>query len=545
MSSLWQFIAANAPAVEPLRQEDPSTCGPFRLLGRIGAGGMGVIYLGEGVEGERVAVKRVRVEHSDQPQFRQRLQREVEAMRSLPGDFTARLVAANVIGSPQWLAMDYVPGPTLQQVVEAGGRLDADQARALAAAVAQALAEIHAAGFTHRDLKPSNIVLSESGPRLIDFGIAGVAESSDLTQGGWMMGSLAWMTPEQLTGHVSTSSATDVHGWATVVFYGATGKNPFGSGPPEAVAFRIQFNEPDLSAWPTELPELGSLVRKGLSKDPRQRPSTAEILEGLGCPSTEQPVGPATLAPRVPPPPVPVPVGAARSGSNLPPPPSPAGGESSPGTDAHRPSRRRPLVMGVALGVGAVLLVALGAGIGKVVMRSQEPAPSAGVAEPQPPSSSAPASSASSPSSTTPAQSAPSALAASATPAAPAAGITVNADKGAAGIPEGNAYWQYGQSERFATMRQGDTLLTARIGGTGGLGCFRGTITGNTVAGRYVYTTAAGRTSGDAPARTIVTEGDTLRMVSDPPTGDQLTYTRSSDTGMSGSLVQCQADLVG
>ncbi|MFF3288835.1 serine/threonine-protein kinase [Streptomyces sp. NPDC003023] len=259
--------------------EDPAQIGPFRLLGRLGVGGMGRVYLARSAGGRTVAVKLVRAELAAQDEFRRRFAREVEALERVGGAGTTPVIASDTTADSPWVAIGYVPGPSLRSVVvDQYGPLPAHSVRALAAGLADALGHIHASGLLHRDLKPSNILLTVDGPRIIDFGIARAVDTvtdGGLTTTGAVVGSPGFMSPEQVRGERLTP-ASDIFCMGAVLAYAATGRPPFGSADSgvHAVLFRIAHEEPDLAGLP---PELDSLVRRCLDKRPTARPTAAEL----------------------------------------------------------------------------------------------------------------------------------------------------------------------------------------------------------------------------------------------------------------------------
>ncbi|MFE7583791.1 serine/threonine-protein kinase [Streptomyces gardneri] len=270
--------------MEPLNAEDPVSIGPFRLIGRLGVGGMGRVFLARSAGGRTVAVKIVHAELAAQEEFRRRFAREVAALERVGGTGTAPVLGSDTSADAPWVAIGYVAGPSLRTVVgDEYGPLPPATVRALASGLARALVHIHDAGLVHRDLKPSNVLLTVDGPRLIDFGIARavdtVAEGGGLTSTGAVVGSPGFMSPEQVRGDRVTP-ASDVFCLGSVLAYAATGRSPFGTADSgvHAQMFRIAHDEPDL----TDLaPELSGLIRACLAKDPAARPSAAEIVETL------------------------------------------------------------------------------------------------------------------------------------------------------------------------------------------------------------------------------------------------------------------------
>ncbi|MBF9067208.1 protein kinase [Streptacidiphilus sp. NEAU-YB345] len=261
--------------------------GPYQLVGRLGVGGMGRVYLGRSKGGRLVAVKVVRQDLVDEPGFRDRFIREVNAARLVNALYTAGVVdAAHSEDDAVWMATAYVPGVTLSEGVATHGPLAAPAVTALGAGLAEALAAIHAVGVFHRDLKPSNVLLATDGPRVIDFGISVVTDASALTDTGALIGTPGFMSPEQLTGQ-PFGPASDVFSLAAVLAYAATGQSPFGTGPAHSLMYRIVHEEPDL----TDVPDpLRGLLGDCLAKEPAQRPTVAGVLEQLTAP------GPSTAA---------------------------------------------------------------------------------------------------------------------------------------------------------------------------------------------------------------------------------------------------------
>ncbi|MFC8956023.1 serine/threonine-protein kinase [Streptomyces sp. NPDC057101] len=273
--------------MDPLNAEDPVSIGPFRLLGRLGVGGMGRVFLARSAGGRTVAVKVVHAELAAQDEFRRRFAREVAALERVGGTGTAPVLGSDTAADAPWVAIGYVAGPSLRVVVgDEFGPLPAATVKALAAGLARALVHIHSAGLVHRDLKPSNVLLTVDGPRIIDFGIARavdtVADGGNLTTTGAVVGSPGFMSPEQVRGEHLTP-ASDIFCLGSVLAYAATGRSPFGTADSgvHATMFRIAHDEPDL----TDLaPELSGLIRACLAKDAANRPSAAEIAETLPVP---------------------------------------------------------------------------------------------------------------------------------------------------------------------------------------------------------------------------------------------------------------------
>lgn len=260
---------------------DPDWIGPFLILGRLGAGGMGTVYLAKSPGGRRVAVKTIRAEHAVNPTFRERFRREVDAARRVSGFWTAPVVDADVDAPAPWVATAYVDAPNLNQYVQRHGSPTGPALYLIAAGLAEALNAIHQTGLVHRDLKPANILITDDGPRIIDFGIARM-EYHDvaLTAHGGILGTPGYMSPEQAQGETA-SSASDVFSLGAVLYYAATGQDPFGTGIVPALLYRVVHDEPDLSTVPAELrlAVLGCLL-----KDPAARPAAIEVLYLLDNP---------------------------------------------------------------------------------------------------------------------------------------------------------------------------------------------------------------------------------------------------------------------
>ncbi|MCX4408251.1 MULTISPECIES: serine/threonine-protein kinase [unclassified Streptomyces] len=274
--------------MEKLGAGEPQQIGAYRLLARLGAGGMGRVYLARSDRGRTVAVKLVREELAAQEEFRARFRQEVQAARRVGGHWTAPVLDADTEAAVPWVATGYVAGPSLQTVVgHDHGALPERSVRILAAGLAHALKDIHAAGLIHRDLKPSNVLVTIDGPRVIDFGIARALETvtdGGLTRTGALVGSPGFMAPEQVRGDRVTP-ACDIFCLGSVLSYAATGALPFGAAGSgvHAMMFRIAQEDPDLDGVPEGLADL---VRHCLRKDPAARPGLDEILERIGAQDT-------------------------------------------------------------------------------------------------------------------------------------------------------------------------------------------------------------------------------------------------------------------
>ncbi|WP_187438258.1 serine/threonine-protein kinase [Actinomadura decatromicini] len=264
--------------VRPLEPGDPESVGTHRLLGRLGEGGMGVVYLGLAPSGRKVAVKVIRRELARDPAFRARFATEVENARRVASFCTARVLDHGAADGAPYLVTEYIDGPSLTDYIKAHGGFPPGALRSLAVGVATALTAIHAVRLVHRDLKLRNVLLASDGPRVIDFGIARALDSADHhTQTGAVIGSPGYVAPEQaFEGRVGT--AVDVFAWGTLVAYAATGRNPFGTGTMPVLAARAQQAMHDLTGVP---PDLLPMVRAALDPDPSRRPAAEELLARL------------------------------------------------------------------------------------------------------------------------------------------------------------------------------------------------------------------------------------------------------------------------
>ena len=267
------------PALEPLRRWDPERIGPYVVLGRLGAGAMGQVFLGRSTAGRLVAVKTIKIEFAEEAGFRARFAHEVAAARRVSGVFTAAVVAADADADVPWLATAYVPAPSLTGLVRACGPLPVPATRWLAAGCAEALESIHTAGLVHRDLKPSNVLVSPDGPRVIDFGVARAAERVQLTVTRGAVGTPAYMAPEQARDTRQASAASDVFSLGATLLYAATGHAPYQGETIMDVLVRLATEPPDLAGLPGELTDL---VTACLERSPRHRPTSATLLSQLG-----------------------------------------------------------------------------------------------------------------------------------------------------------------------------------------------------------------------------------------------------------------------
>ncbi|MFK4544672.1 outer membrane protein assembly factor BamB [Streptomyces tendae] len=265
-------------AYVPLQTGDPERVGPYRIVARLGSGGMGRVYLAGSPGGRAAAVKVVHEELAEDPAFRRRFGREVAAAQRVAGPFTAPVVDADPDADLPWLATAYVPGVALGTAVAAHGVWPERSVRALGSGLAEALDAIHRADVVHRDLKPSNVLLAPDGPRVIDFGISVAADDTKLTTTGAVVGSPGYLPPEQLVGR-EVGPPGDVFALGALLAYAATGTGPFGGGPAHGVNYRVVHEDPDLERVPDGLAEV---VARCLAKDPRRRPEVPELVGELG-----------------------------------------------------------------------------------------------------------------------------------------------------------------------------------------------------------------------------------------------------------------------
>ncbi|WP_232835461.1 serine/threonine-protein kinase [Actinocorallia populi] len=263
---------------EPLTASDPRAVGEYTIVGRLGAGGMGAVYLGLAPERTPVAVKMIRDELGVDPGFRARFEREVASAKRVASFCTAAVLDHGLHEGHPYLVTEYIEGPTLLAQVLERGPLSAGTLQGFAVGVAMALNAIHGTGLVHRDLKPSNVILSVSGPRVIDFGIARAQDSTTgVTRTGQLIGTPGWIAPEQLLADRATT-AVDIYTWGCLVAFAARGRHPFGAGEPIAMASRMLHGEPELDGVPEPLLDL---VRAALNRDPLQRPTAQQLLMAL------------------------------------------------------------------------------------------------------------------------------------------------------------------------------------------------------------------------------------------------------------------------
>lgn len=337
--------------LSPLAHDDPHTLGAYRLLARIGAGGMGTVYLAKTAGGRTAAVKTLHPHLATQPAARSRFRLESDAARVTQGPHAATVYDADPVAPQPWLAMEYVIGPQLDAAVRLCGALPERAVRQVGAALADGLGQLHRCEAVHRDLKPANVIVTATGPKLIDFGIARALGDQPLTGLGHTLGTPTYQSPEQAAGWEHTA-AGDVFALAGVLTFAASGRPPFGTGRPDELHYRIRHAAPDLGAVP---PGLAPLLARCLAKDPADRPSTTELAAELaaddGAALLADALPPAVLReiarradtlwqpppPRLPPPP-----------ADLPPPPAPV--VAAPG-----PTRRLLLAAGAGTVVGAAL----------------------------------------------------------------------------------------------------------------------------------------------------------------------------------------------
>jgi Protein kinase domain/F5/8 type C domain len=360
--------------MQPLTSDDPATIGGYRLEARLGSGGMGQVYLAFTPAGRPVALKVVRSDLGDDQDFRIRFGQEIQAAQRVRGLYTAELIDADPAATPPWLVTAYVPGPSVEEVIDRDGPMPEAMVFRLIAGVAEALQAIHAAGVIHRDLKPSNVLLAQDGPRVIDFGIARALAATPMTRTGATMGSPDYLSPEQILNRPVTP-AIDVFALGSLAAFAAVGRLPFGRGHITDVAHRVVREPPDLAGCPAGLV---TLIEACLQKEPQARPLPGQIIEF--CVARAALLGDASQPrPGLAPVPVPVPVRT----------PAPSAWSAGPATVAldrarlARPGRpRRPrislvtvlaIVAGTSITAAAVLVAIAAAshpGAGRTVAAS-------------------------------------------------------------------------------------------------------------------------------------------------------------------------------
>jgi serine/threonine protein kinase len=265
--------------VQPLRRWDPERIGPYSIIGKLGAGAMGQVFLARSTAGRLVAVKTIRVELAEEPGYRARFAREVAAASRVSGVFTAAVIQADAEADLPWVATAYVPAPSLKTLVRRTGPLPVPAVRWLAAGCAEALQSIHSAGLLHRDVKPSNVLVAPTGPQVIDFGVARVAERVQLTATHGSAGTPSYMAPEQARDGTLVSSASDVFSLGATLVFAATGHPPYEGETSMDILVRLATEPPDLTGVPDELT---ALLTACLDRTPRNRPTEAAILAELG-----------------------------------------------------------------------------------------------------------------------------------------------------------------------------------------------------------------------------------------------------------------------
>jgi serine/threonine protein kinase len=275
--------------MEPLRAQDPSSAGPYRLLRKLGAGGMGEVYLAESPEQRKVAVKIVRPQYADDPGYRQRFAREVAAAKLAGGRYTAPVVDADPDGSPPWLATEYIPGPSMANAVKKNGPFDTRIVCRLGGGLAAGLAAVHACGLVHRDFKPANIILGSDGPRIIDFGLAQPQGADSPATAGTVTGTPAFMAPEQFA-RGRADARSDVFSLGSVLAYAATGRSPFDADTFGLIAARVAGGPPSLDGITGPLREA---IEACLAKKPGARPGLKAVFEHLASAARVPPKRPS------------------------------------------------------------------------------------------------------------------------------------------------------------------------------------------------------------------------------------------------------------
>ncbi|MEU6140180.1 serine/threonine-protein kinase [Streptomyces sp. NPDC047081] len=339
----------------PLSTGDPESIGGYTLLGRLGSGGMGVVYLGVSASGRQVAVKLVHGPYAQEEEFRTRFRQEIAAARKVSGAFTAPVLDADPDAERPWMATLYVPGLSLAEVVAKDGPLSLRQLRALGLGLAEALRDIHRAGLVHRDLKPGNVLMTEDGPRVIDFGISRASDHQQLTMTGNMIGTPPFMSPEQLASPRDVTPASDVFALGSLLVFAAVGTGPFDADTPYMTGYQVMYEPPDLDGVPEELVDV---IRRCLDKDPAARPDPAALHRLLQRLPESDAVAPA------------------KTGTSPRPRPRPA-----PTTSVTEGKRRRSRLL--LTGIGAVLAVTV-VGVGVAAVKSNPSPATSGKSESKP-----------------------------------------------------------------------------------------------------------------------------------------------------------------
>ncbi|MFG2457444.1 PQQ-binding-like beta-propeller repeat protein [Streptomyces sp. NPDC048523] len=277
----------------PLHKDDPKSVGGYKLVDRLGSGGMGVVYRGRSRSGREVAVKVVHAQYAEDPVFRTRFRQEIAAVRKVSGAFTAPVVDADPEAARPWMVTQYVPGRSLADRISELGPLRETELRRLALGLVEALRDIHRAGVVHRDLKPANVLMADDGPRVIDFGISRAAENNPLTETGQMIGTPPFMSPEQLTDARTVGPASDVFGLAALLVYTLTGRGPFDADSPYLTAYQVVHDEPVLDGV---RPQLRTVLESCLAKDAADRPGLDDVARELARVLPEEAMeGPQTV----------------------------------------------------------------------------------------------------------------------------------------------------------------------------------------------------------------------------------------------------------
>ncbi|WP_067898218.1 serine/threonine-protein kinase [Actinomadura chibensis] len=375
--------------MRPLEPDDPRSVETggrrYRVLARVGSGGMGVVYLGRSAAGRAVAIKTVHPEFAADPEFRDRFEREAAVARTVGGGFTAAVLDADPHADVPWLVTEFLPSVSVRDAVHSSGPLPADAVWDLAAGVAEALVSIHGAGVVHRDLKPANVLLTADGPRVIDFGVARAVEASSVSRPGARAGSAGFMSPEQAAGE-AIGPASDVFSFGSTLAFAANGREPFGDGPWQAKLLRVQSEPPRLDGIAD--PDLRALIEACTARDPAARPTAPDLAERLAG---------RRDGPAAPPPPVAAEIARRRAAAENPPPPRPS---LEPPADPApvRAGRRRHAGVLVGVASAAALVVTAGGpaalwyatrdtGPEPAASASPTPSASAAVASSPPPSS--------------------------------------------------------------------------------------------------------------------------------------------------------------